>query len=954
MKAGAASVALDTTLPRSRLENIVIQLSANVMLTSKSCATLAADITDTPTIEVGGSIDDFEQLYQSQSTPELPTVSPASRLYIVFTSGSTGAPKGATVTHANFCSAIQHQQSQLGFEKLCRVFDYTSYAFDVAWSNVLHTLTVGACLCIPSEDDRTADIHGSINRLQANFIHLTPTVGRILDPTALDALKKVLFIGEALKASDVAKWETSGVEVYNTYGPAECTVVSTIHRVQGQISNGRLGDPSIGRGTGALAWVVQPYAPHRLAAIGTIGELWLEGPIVGAGYLNNPEKTASAFVDDPKWLLQGIPGRVPGRHGRLYKTGDLVYHNPDGSLCFVGRNDTQVKINGQRMELGEVEYHIRQLLPTTEVPQIVVEVITPEATQNKILAVFLVLSDNDTAKGEPNDSSGSIIATLRKNLSTLLPSYMVPSAYIPIRLADLPMTATGKTDRKGVRELGRVYVPQASPISDVNCSNPIQTKTEEALRDVWVRLLNVKPVSITAGTSFSEVGGDSIKIASLAMAIYKHFGIKIGVSRLIQHQNSLRELAAVIDKLVGGHSIEERAQPTASELEREIDLLLNKINFDHASTKSTVFLTGSTGFLGTQILHQTLAKRFFDKVVLLARSRGEQKGLDRVVKAAKIAGWWKESFASEIEVWDGDLSAEKLGLTDPQWDALCGRPSTYGTIDAIIHNGARVHWATNYDGLKDANVGSTIQLLQAAVSSSFVKSFVYVSGGIITDSRTWTEEEARRAKGYDQTKYVSERLVTAAAGQSHKPSTAFSVIKPGRIIGDVYTGVANADDFLWRVVMGAVRLGARPIDPEAAWLSVSDVRHVTESILWHAAGKNREHFINIKRGVWVKDFWAAVEDQLQIRLRPIPWSEWIELAKEDMAHEQELHPLWPVQQFLGSLGSERPVNDESHDWEMREVLAATRQNIDYLREQGYFGAVNGNQSNSKVISRVLQ
>jgi amino acid adenylation domain-containing protein/thioester reductase-like protein len=952
MKAGAASVALDTTLPRSRLESIVSQLSAKVMLTSKSCAKLAADITDAPTMEVGGDWDNVEQLFQPTPIPKMPIISPSSALYIVFTSGSTGAPKGATVTHANFCSAIRHHQPELGFERSSRVFDYTSYAFDVAWSNVLHTLTVGACLCIPSEDERTADINGSINRLQANFIHLTPTVGRLLDPTALNGLEKVLFIGEALKASDVAKWEASGAEIYNTYGPAECTVTSTVERVRRGEPDIRVGDPGIGKGTGALVWVVQPRAPDRLAAIGTIGELWLEGPIVGAGYLNNPEKTASAFVEDPKWLLNGIPGRVPGRRGRLYRTGDLVYYNPDGSLGFVGRNDTQVKINGQRMELGEVEYHVRQLLPTKAVPQIVVDVITPDATRSQTLAVFLIIPDDDGARVELNEVTVPMIANLRKELSKLLPSYMVPGVYIPIPLAKLPMTATGKTDRQRVRELGRTYSPPAPSSSDASTSDAILTNTEEALRDIWARLLDIKPDLIAAGHSFSEVGGDSIKIMSLAMAIRKKFDINIGVPRLVRQQNSLHELAALIDNLLRGQSVEEPTQPTPTDLEREIDLLVSKIDFGRTATGSTVFLTGSTGFLGTQILHYTLTKRAFDKVVLLVRGLDEQTGLDRVMKTAKIAGWWKESFASAIEVWDGDLSAERLGLNDSQWSALCGRPSAHGTVDTIIHNGARVHWTTNYDGLKDVNVGSTIQLLQAAMASPFLKSFVYVSGGLITDSRTWTEEEARMANGYDQTKYVSERLVSAAATQFRKLGTAFSVVKPGQIIGDVYTGVANADDFLWRVVMGAVRLGARPVDPETSWLSVSDVRHVTESILWHAAGKSHEHFVHIKRGVWVSAFWAAVEDQLQLQLRPVSWGEWIELARQDMAREQEQHPLWPVQQFLGALGTEIEVTDhESYEWEMREVLAAARQNIEYLRGKGFLGTTGGKLINGKVITR---
>ncbi|TVY17240.1 Nonribosomal peptide synthetase dtxS1, partial [Lachnellula arida] len=928
MKAGAASVALDSTLPQHRLKSIVSQLSAKVILTSKLCAKLAAQITDSPTVEVGTTFDQF-QLFQP--IPQLPTVSPSSALYIVFTSGSTGVPKGATITHANFCSAIRHHQQQLGFERSSRVFDYTSYAFDVAWSNILHTLTVGGCLCIPSEDERTVDIVGSINRLRANFIHLTPTVGRLLDPAKLKGIKKVLFIGEALKASDVARWAASSAEIYNTYGPAECTVTSTVEKVHpGQIGGlgSKVGDPGIGIGVGALPWVVQPRAPDKLAAIGTIGELWLEGPIVGAGYLNNVEKTADAFIEDPKWLLYGVPGVVSGRRGRLYRTGDLVYYKPGGSLGFVGRKDTQVKINGQRMELGEVEYHVRQLLPTESVSQIVADVITPDTTQSQTLAVFLAMSD-DNEGDKLNENTVLMIANLRKELSKLLPSYMVPSAYIP--LAKLPMTATGKTDRQKVRELGKTYSPPALLSSNSSASDAILTNTEETLRDIWARLLDIKPDLITAIHNFAEIGGDSIKNMSLAVAIRKQFSINIGIPRLVGQHHSLRELATLIDSLLRGHFVEE---PTPIDLEREIDLLVSKIQCSRTATVSTVFLTGSTGFLGTQILRYTLTKRAFDKVVLLVRGLHEQKGLDRVRKAAKIAGWWKESFASAIEVWDGDLSAERLGLNDSQWSALCGLPSTDSTIDAIIHNGAVVHWSTNYDGLKAVNVGSTVQLLQAAMVSPFIKSFVYVSGGLITDSRTWTEEEAKEANGYDQTKYVSEKLVTAAATKSCGQGTKFSAIKPGQIIGDVYTGVANADDFLWRVVMCATRLGARPIESETSWLSVSDVRHVSETILWHAIGKSNENFVHIKRGVWVSSFWAAVEDQLNLRLRTVSWDEWIELARQDMAREQELHPLWPVQQFLGALGTEVTDNDRC-EWEMQEVVAAARQNIEYLRDMGF-------------------
>ncbi|KAM7185078.1 Nonribosomal peptide synthase [Naviculisporaceae sp. PSN 640] len=977
MKAGGACVALDTTLPPSRLEGIVGQLGAKVMLTSSGCAQLASDITSTVgnITRIQVSSLGWESLEQLSNPARPASIDPSSPLYIVFTSGSTGAPKGATVTHGNFCSAIRYHQPDLGFERSSRVYDYTSYAFDVTWSNMLHTLTVGACLCIPSEDERTADINGSITRLQANFIHLTPTVGRLLDPVSLKGqLKKVLFIGEPLKASDVAQWEASGAHIYNTYGPAECTVTSTVELVptgDAHSHKTRAGDPGIGKGTGCVAWVVQPGSPDKLAAVGTIGELWLEGPIVGAGYLNNPDKTAAAFVDDPKWLVEGVASQgIPGRRGKLYRTGDLVYYRPDGSLGFVGRNDTQVKINGQRMELGEVEYHVRNLLPTDRVPQIVVDVITPQATGRRTLAVFLAMP-------KPEDATEKMVYALKKDLSNLLPLYMVPSAFIPIALAKLPMTATGKTDRKAVRELGKAYVPQSSNSSSSSSSSGSLTPTESRLRNIWATLLNIShPCLISSSHRFADLGGDSIKTMSLAMAIRREFDVQIGVPRLVQHDNNtLRDIGYLVDnelllrdKQVVGTSEDQDEKPVSptairevasSDLEKEIASLINsELSISH-DKESSVFLTGATGFLGTQILHYILSKKVFDKVIVLVRP-GTEKGLERVIKTATMAGWWRHSYTSAIRVWEGDLaSPHKLGLTEEQWGALCGRTSKeYGAVDAIIHNGAKVHWSTSYESLKDVNVNSTLQLLQAAMKSPVLKNFVYVSGGLFTDRQIWTDEEAQAANGYDQSKYVSERLVGAAASSKLGARTRFSVVKPGQIIGDCYSGVANADDFLWRVVMGAVRLGVRPVDKDGLWLPVADVKHVTECIVKHVTEKDEEggHFENIKKGVWVSRFWMAVERQLRVQLRPVSWAEWMELAREDMEQdqEQERHPLWPVQPFLGegSLGIEKEgVPGYDDEWEMREVLAAVRQNVEYLRGKGFFGRAGGDQTHRGVITR---
>ncbi|KAK1911190.1 hypothetical protein P3342_011792 [Pyrenophora teres f. teres] len=151
--------------------------------------------------------------------------------------------------------------------------------------------------------------------------------------------------------------QTSARVLINGYGPTECCIVCAGYTTTQAFTTG-----TIGRAIASVSWVVDPENHHRLAPLGSVGELLVEGPILARGYLNDAEKTAAAFIEDPAWLMDGCQGYA-GRHGRLYKTGDLVQYNDDGNLVCVGRKDSQVKLRGQRIELGEIEHHLRECLP---------------------------------------------------------------------------------------------------------------------------------------------------------------------------------------------------------------------------------------------------------------------------------------------------------------------------------------------------------------------------------------------------------------------------------------------------------------------------------------------------------------------------------------------------------------------------------------------------------------
>ncbi|KAI9933996.1 hypothetical protein MW887_005068, partial [Aspergillus wentii] len=550
MKAGAASVAMDTTQPEERLQSIVQQVCPKVIVCSAKNEDLAGRLGVSAVITA-----DKANLAQSDGplNTHLPAVEPSSNLYVVFTSGSTGTPKGAVISHRNFSSAIEHQQSSLQFTKDSRVFDFVSYAFDVSWSNVLHTLTAGGCLCIPHDDDRRGNIIESMNKLRVNYAHLTPTVARLLDPSDISGLHVLVLSGEPMSKADVAQWRPY-VNLLNTYGPAECSVTSTAQRMD---KTEQL-EICIGEGMGCNTWVVDTMGSDQLLPLGCTGELLVEGPIVGVGYLGDPEKTAASFVDNPPWLLQGGPGH-PGRQGRLYRTGDLVRYNSDGRLVFVGRKDAQVKIRGQRVELGDVEHHVRQNLMEGIDTPVVAEVIKPRGSDNPILVLYLAIGK------EANASLETVRAAVRKltqgldnRLAEQLPGYMVPNAYIPVD--KIPIMATGKMDRRRLRAMGESLTLEnlaaLQPSRHKKQRKPT-TQMERQLQDLWASILRVDANSIGADDNFLRIGGDSVAAMRLVSAARER-GLLLSVAAIFSKPR-LCDLALLVE--VDGHLSDDMIAP---------------------------------------------------------------------------------------------------------------------------------------------------------------------------------------------------------------------------------------------------------------------------------------------------------------------------------------------------------------------------------------------------------
>lgn len=574
LKAGAGFLLLDPNVPELRLSQMVQQVGARLLLTSCANEALTRKLCPEalivgPELEVSGNDVHGTSL---KDTSRIPHLSPLSPAYVVFTSGSTGVPKGCVISHQNLCSALHYQVQHLGFTSSSRVFDFAAYSFDVSIHNLFATWSVGGCVCVPSEADRRDDLEATIARSQATIVNLTPTVARFLNPSALPRLQVLILLGEMVTERDARRW-WGGARVINTYGPTECTSLATANLMA--TNPGMLAQ--IGVGLGAVTWIVDPQDHHTLLPWGQIGELLLEGPIVGRGYLKDTERTATAFVDDPKWLLRGRPELdIAGRSGRLYKTGDLARYDANGQLVLVGRKDTQIKIRGNRVELGEVEVHVHNCF--RDASHVVAEAIVAAGSEagDVQLAVFLQFIDLGAPTHQViRPTADSLTANvcleqfdikpeIESELAKHLPTYMMPSLFFVVNT--LPRTLSGKTDRKVLRQLGHSWslgAGRAGPTTASPAGRPLSAN-EHQLQQLLAVVLRYPVDKIAADSNFLRLGGDSISALKLTSAASKA-GLKLTVGDIIRYP-VLTEMAARMRKNTWNMETEQ-------DLDRQRDLI---------------------------------------------------------------------------------------------------------------------------------------------------------------------------------------------------------------------------------------------------------------------------------------------------------------------------------------------------------------------------------------------
>ncbi len=485
LRAGGALVPLDPAHPAERLALLLADSGLSVVVAQeKTAAKLPAG---GPPVVLLEGVEDGD--WSGAGVPE------QALAYVIYTSGSTGRPKGVGVSHANLVPMLCWSRGAFGLKPGTRVLQSLSYAFDFGLWEILTAVVSGAALHIPPAEE-TGDAAAFARRAAAegiDVVHATPSFFRAVAETGarLGGLRVLHLGGEALSRTGVERLAAAvGAEctLYNGYGPTEVTVNSLLFEIgrPGSLRGGErtpVGSPS----AESSVYVVDPAG--GLVPVGVPGELWIGGPGVARGYLGRPELTAERFIPD---AFGGETG------GRLYRTGDLVRWLPDGTLEFLGRVDHQVKIRGFRIEPGEIEAALRQH-PGVRAAAVV-------ARGERLVAC--VVSEAGAAE-------------LRGFLRELLPAALIPAAFV--HLAALPLTPTGKLDRRALPEPGLDL--------DGEWATP-RTPAEELVAGIFAEVLDRDRVGPAA--DFFALGGHSLLATRVVSRVRAVLGVELPVRAVFE------------------------------------------------------------------------------------------------------------------------------------------------------------------------------------------------------------------------------------------------------------------------------------------------------------------------------------------------------------------------------------------------------------------------------------
>ena len=489
LKAGCAYQPLDPSYPKERLNFMVKDADAKLLIADESLRYLVD--------EYQGEVlltKDIATLKRVESFHEASPLKPSNRFILLYTSGSTGVPKGCQLTHGNLVNYCNWYWKYYDLKPEHNVAEYASYGFDVHQEGIYPPLTAGATVHIIPEELRLdlVSLNEYLEREHITHTFMTTQVGyQFATNIENHSLLHLSVAGEKLASITPPQ----GYQLHNGYGPTEATILITIYPITKKDK-----DVPIGKPLDNVRLYVVDQQGQRLP-VGAMGELWAAGPQVALGYLNRPDKNAEVFVQNPFTTEE--------KYTRAYRTGDIVRYLPDGNIQFVGRRDGQVKIRGFRIELKEVESVIRQF---PGIKDATVQAFDDEGG-GKFIAAYIVADEQID------------IEAMNNFILEEKPPYMVPA--VTMQIDSIPLNQNQKVNKKALPK------PEKKAAEAVMESNVPMNDLEQELHELIAGIVNTTDFGIS--TPLSYVGLTSISAIKLAVQVNKKYGVTLDSKALVKN-----------------------------------------------------------------------------------------------------------------------------------------------------------------------------------------------------------------------------------------------------------------------------------------------------------------------------------------------------------------------------------------------------------------------------------
>ncbi|CCH32569.1 amino acid adenylation domain-containing protein [Actinosynnema sp. NPDC047251] len=853
---GAAYVPVDAAYPAERRESMIAQCRPKAVLSA------ACGVDD----NIGAAVDVRTILAEARDPRPGPVeIGGGDSVYVIFTSGTTGVPKGVVVEHRALARLIEWHNRRFAMGPDCRSTLMVGVGFDVSQWEIWSALTSGATIHVVDEEVRAEPAALLDFYAEHGLTHAyapTALVHGLADapqPSSL-RLRYLFCAGEKLHPLATAHLPYKLVDYY---GPTEATIYATYRVVppHSEHEPSSIGVPVADTEAFVLDDVLDDVPP------GDVGELCLAGAGLARGYLGSPRLTARRFVHS----------RRLGR--RLYRTGDLARRLPDGTLQFVGRRDEQIKIRGYRVEPGDVEAALLKH-PGVRAAAVVAEA-DEEAAQR--LFAFLV-------PGDPAEAEDRLVADVRAGLRRELPDFMRPAVYR--LLTELPTAASGKTDYPALRQLTTTEEPSEEDEED---EDRFDNDVERGIASVWCEVLGHRHFS--ADDDFAEVGGNSMLVASTVEQISARTGMKTRIRDLYEFP-SVRALATELRKRATQDVPGGDGEPV-HELQRDIQLppgfaVTGNFDPDVLTRPRHILLTGATGFVGIHLLAELLATT---RAHLHLPVRGSDAAhvTDRLRRVARR--YQVDLDLDRISVHPADLAEPRWGVADEDYRRLTEQ------VDVVYHSASAVNFIQPYSYLKRDNVDGLRQVVAFAAEGR-TKALILLStisvfswGHLFTGKTRMREDDdidqnlpaVSTDLGYVRSKWVMEKIADLAAERG-LPLMTFRL---GYATCHSRTGLSA--DYQWwgRLVQTCTALNAIP-DLRELREGLTTVDYMAQAIAAvsrrpQALGRRFNLVPSPEQAMTLKEFFHLVGRQIGQDFAVLPYRQWVSLWEHDPTA-----PLYPL------------------------------------------------------------